>query len=160
MCQETDSSRQKRGELGLCSRGTRGEEATHSHSSIWALIREVMGKQVNAGEGNDPLPEAQRMSASQDTICIFKKGSCVGCDLIQLPPPDPSSPQFLVPLHLSWIHHCPSLYGNKRARQQFLLSLLLMAPWLWPKSTFKLKHLLNNIISNICYQKQYDSGSK
>jgi len=51
MCQESDSSRQARGELGLCSRGTVAEEATDSHSLISALIREMMGKRVDAREG-------------------------------------------------------------------------------------------------------------
>lgn len=51
-------------------------------------------------------------------------------------------------------HHCPCLYSNKqrRRRQKFLFSLLLIDPWLLTKSTFKLTHILNNVISNMCDQ--------
>lgn len=163
MCQESDSSRQVRGELGLCSRGTEAEEAADSHSSILALIREMMGKHVDAGEKKKIIKFAKCLEnvhllwGSQDTICV-SKCCCVGCelwacsDLIQPPPPLclqcsllslPNSPGF---------HHCSCLYGNKcrRSRQQFLFSLLLMGLWLPTKSTFKLKHILNNVISNMC----------
>lgn len=77
MCQESDSSRQARGELGLCSRGTEAEEATDSHSSISASIREMMGKHINAGEGkNDRLPKASKMSTFSGgvkTLSVFLK---------------------------------------------------------------------------------------
>lgn len=50
MCQESDSSRQARGEPGLCSRGTKAQEAMDSHSSRSASITEKMGKHSDAGE--------------------------------------------------------------------------------------------------------------
>lgn len=96
MCQEPDSSRQARGELGLCSCGTKAE-ATDSHSSISALIREMMGKHTDAGGGKiikfaECLENVHLLWGSQDTICVFKC-CCVGCEIwacsdqIQLSPP-------------------------------------------------------------------------
>lgn len=68
--------------------------------------------------------------------------------------PHPFSPQCSLSSlpNFPGFHHCLGLYGNKRRRrrQQFLFSLLLIAPWLPTKCTFKLKHILNNVISNMC----------
>lgn len=160
MCQESDSSRRaRRG----ARRGTGGPEATDSHSSPSLLIRGMMGKHVNAegrkkiirfAEGRENVPWMSR-DASRAFEC-----RCVGCELraygdpIQLPPPRPPLPSRPVLPDSPGFHHCLRLYGNKqqRRRQQFLFSLLLIGPWLPTKSTFKLKHTLNNVISNMCYK--------
>ncbi len=81
MCQEFDSSHQARGELGLCSRATEAEEATDSHSLISALIREMMGKRADAGEGKmiklaKCLENVYLLLGSQRTICVFKMLLC------------------------------------------------------------------------------------
>lgn len=61
ICQESDSSRQARGELGLCSRGTEAEEATDPHSSISALIRETSEKNLLM-QGREEIAEICQMS--------------------------------------------------------------------------------------------------
>lgn len=92
MCQESDSSRQARGELGLCSRGTEAEEATDPHSSISALIREMMGKHADAEEDGIVLKTSTFAGGVETLSCVFNC-CCVGCeiracgDLIQLSPP-------------------------------------------------------------------------
>lgn len=91
---------------------------------------------------------------SRHYLCFLKR-CCVGyeiwacSDQIQLSPPLLLSTQPL-PLHSPGFHQCLCLYSNKRQRrrQQFLFSLPLIGPWLRTKSTFKLQHTLNNVISN------------
>lgn len=131
MCQESDSSHQAREELGLCSRGTEAEEATDSHSSISALIREMMGK--HAGEEEmikfaKCLENVHLLWGSQDTICVFKC-CCVGCeiwahsDLIQLSPPLLPSAQSLVPPRLSWIPSQPVSLRQQAAKTHTTVSV-------------------------------------
>lgn len=133
MCQESDSSRQARGELGLCSRGTEAEEATDSHSSISALIREMMGKHVDAGEEKTIkfgkcLENVHLLWGSQGTICVFKR-CCVGCelwaysDLIQLSPPFLPSVQSFVPPQLSWIPSLAVSLRQQAAKTQTTVSV-------------------------------------
>lgn len=149
MCQESDSSRQARGEPGLCSRGTEAEEATDPHSSISASIRGDDGKTQTQRrkESSEFLPNALKMSTfpgrSGDAICVFNC-RCVGCeiwacgDLIQLSPPLLAPVSRPSPTLLDSITACVSTAtGGRRRRQQFLFSLLLIAPWPPTKKHFQ-----------------------
>lgn len=146
----------------MCSCGTKAG-ATDSHSSLSALIREMMGKHTDSQEGAlSRLPNGLKsvhrrlffLWESRHYLCFLKR-CCVGyeiwacSDQIQLSPPLLPSTQPL-PLHSPGFYHCLCLYSNKRRRrrQQFLFSLPLIGPWPRTKSTFKLQHTLNNVISN------------